>query len=95
MSVKGMAALTWKIGIDEDINAFYDRDITMLEEAQIKKMSQKELHGKMKAGEPNSDIWEKLLEIDGQPSISQVHDNILKWRMRKMPDKQKQSRTPS
>ena len=86
---KRMAALTRKIGGNEDVDAFYAKYMTMLEEEQIEKMSRDELYGMMMmiALDPINDLREKLFEIEGQPTIMQVHEKIQKWKMGKVLNK--------
>ena len=60
-----MAALTKKISQSEDVDSFYDKYVAMLEEAEIRDMSKRELHGMLMiiALEPIRDLREKVFEL--------------------------------
>ena len=86
---KRMSALTKKITTSEDIDAFYAKYLAMLKEAEIEKMSKDELYGMlmMIALEPLHDLRDKLFELEGQPTINQVHEKLQKWRLGKVLNK--------
>ena len=83
---KQMAALTKKISGNEDVDSFYSKYMAALEEAGLWNMSKEELHGMLMiiALEPIADLREKLLEIEGTPTITQVHEKIQKWKTGKI-----------
>ena len=86
---KRIAALTKKIGPNEDIDAFYSKYLGILKEADLGAISEEQWHGMLMiiAVEPIADLREKLLELEGNPTIQEVHDKIQKWRMSKILNK--------